>query len=45
MQSLFREQWNSGYQEQKMQVLELSFFPLLSLSREEEAEHDREATD
>lgn len=45
MQSLFREQWNSGHQEQKMQVLKLSFFPLLSLSREEEAKCDQEATD
>lgn len=34
---------NFGYQEQKMQVLKL-FLPLLSLSGEEEAKFDQEAT-
>lgn len=46
MQSLFRESgWNFGYEEQKTQVLKLSFLPLLSLFRGEEAKCDQEATE
>ena len=44
IQSLFREQWNSGYKEQNMQVLKLSFFPLLCLERRRESVIRRQQT-